>query len=128
MRVLIVTPTVVAFATGGAGLAELVDLDVPDGSSKLAAFQRIVGGYIEGVSPPEGDWAAYCNEEGKYMGLAPNHPATELAGKLGWQGAGWDVLCGVVVFFGDDGEGNSITVPPHVIDTARTMSILPQEA
>jgi hypothetical protein len=88
MQVLVVNPTVVAFATGGAGVAELVDLDIPgrDGS-KLDAFQKIVGGYIEGVSPPEGD-------------------------------------CGVVVFFGDDGTGDSVSVPAHVVETARALMLL----
>lgn len=63
--------------------------------SGLAAFQKIVGGYIEAVRP----WPnvhAYVNEEGKLQGLAPNFAL------------GGEVVVGPAVFSKSDDEGEDI--------------------
>ncbi|MGH3497428.1 MAG: DUF3846 domain-containing protein [Nocardioidaceae bacterium] len=84
---------------------------VPD----LHTLHALVGGYIEGVADTWGTWIAYCNEEGKLLGL----PVNVRAG---------DVLCGPVVFLGppDPAEsGDSAAVPVHVTSLARTCGYLP---
>ena len=47
--------------------------DEPD----LKTAQEFVGGYVEGISFPNGDYLI-VNEEGKLMGLELNEPATKL--------------------------------------------------
>ena len=47
--------------------------DEPD----LKTAQEFVGGYVEGISFPNGDYLI-VNEEGKLMGLEVNEPATKL--------------------------------------------------
>jgi hypothetical protein len=47
--------------------------DEPD----LKTAQDFVGGYVEGISFPNGDYLI-VNEEGKLMGLELNEPATKL--------------------------------------------------
>ena len=43
----------------------------------LESAQKFVGGYVEGISFPNGDYLI-VNEEGKLMGLEVNEPATKL--------------------------------------------------
>jgi len=43
----------------------------------LESAQKFVGGYVEGISFPNGDYLI-VNEEGKLMGLELNEPATKL--------------------------------------------------
>ena len=43
----------------------------------LESAQEFVGGYVEGISFPNGDYLI-VNEEGKLMGLEVNEPATKL--------------------------------------------------
>ena len=43
----------------------------------LESAQEFVGGYVEGISFPNGDYLI-VNEEGKLMGLELNEPATKL--------------------------------------------------
>lgn len=71
----------------------------------LNVLQAAVGGYIEivpgfDVYEFEGEWrpcVAYCNEDGKIIGLPKNDTATAL-----WLGS-HDVLVGdVVILVGDD--------------------------
>ncbi len=96
---------------------EVLDTEI---GTDLDSLQTAVGGWIEGVSPVEGDWHAYCDEEGKLKGLPINHRATRLAHYLGWPEG--DVLCGPVVFVGEyDDEGEITDVPRHVIEAAMTM-------
>lgn len=59
--------------------------------NELERFQRIVGGYIEIVQLGNGI-VMVLNEEGKLMGLPPNIHI------------GHDILVGVVIFVGVEGE------------------------
>lgn len=103
IRALVVTPD------GGAQVVET--------GTGLADFQRLVGGYLEGVgSSVTAEWFAYCDEEGKLKGLPPNIRATDLAISLGWRSNG-DSLCGPVVFVGMK-EGEETDVPSFVVETA----------
>jgi|TARA_R110000765_G_scaffold335353_1_gene425748 hypothetical protein len=43
----------------------------------LREAQKFVGGYVEGINFPNGDYML-VNEEGKLTGLAPNLKATKL--------------------------------------------------
>ena len=43
----------------------------------LELAQEFVGGYVEGITFPNGDYLI-VNEEGKLMGLEVNEPATKL--------------------------------------------------
>ena len=43
----------------------------------LESAQEFVGGYVEGITFPNGDFLI-VNEEGKLMGLEVNEPATKL--------------------------------------------------
>jgi hypothetical protein len=43
----------------------------------LESAQKFVGGYVEGISFPNGDYLI-VNEEGKLKGLELNEPATKL--------------------------------------------------
>jgi hypothetical protein len=43
----------------------------------LESAQKFVGGYVEGISFPNGDYLI-VNEEGKLRGLELNEPATKL--------------------------------------------------
>ena len=43
----------------------------------LESAQEFVGGYVEGITFPNGDYLI-VNEEGKLMGLEVNEPATKL--------------------------------------------------
>ena len=43
----------------------------------LKSAQEFVGGYVEGITFPNGDYLI-VNEEGKLMGLEVNEPATKL--------------------------------------------------
>lgn len=89
--------------------------------SDLTALQIRVGGYIEAVSPAAGNWHAYCDEEGKLIGLPVNVPATQLAHLLGWpQG---DILSGTVVFLGDGKDGEEDDVPEAVVQQALEIGI-----
>ena len=45
--------------------------EVVEVENTLKTFQDIVGGYIE-TFPLTSDMLVICNEEGKFMGLAPN--------------------------------------------------------
>lgn len=103
VRALVVTPD---------GSARLIPVEV-----NLSALQSVVGGYLEAVSL-RADCHAYCNEEGKLLGLPVNGTATVLAGRLGWPGVGSDVLCGPVLFLGSDSDGGEADVPERVVDLA----------
>jgi len=61
------------------------------------ALRDAVGGYIEIVRLPRyRDICIVCNEEGKLLGLEPNFLLREYR----------DIICGNVVFAGDDGCGD----------------------
>ncbi len=90
-------------------------------SSLLGALQKTVGGYIEAVSPAEGDWVLYCNEEGKLQGLPVNNLATRLINELMPGFAQHDVLVGTVVFVGSTASGGSTDVPAEVITVLESM-------
>lgn len=79
----------------------------------------IGGGWLEGVDGP--GWHGYCDEEGKLKRLPANLPATALAHACGWPYAA-DLLCGPVVFLGNDPEGEEADVPQHVVAVWREMS------
>ena len=95
----------------------------PDGNcglihepADLNTMQGLVGGFIEPVSPAEGSWHAWINDEGKNEGLPVNPYATNLARKLGWVGVPGDELVGPVVFVGDSPDGNDVDVPAVVLE------------
>lgn len=67
----------------------------------LAAFQTIVGGYIEGVRIYD-DLCCYINDEGKLKNLEPNFVIP--------MAAGYDIVCGPAVFFRVDLEGNETSL------------------
>ena len=78
------------------------------GKPRLMHLQRAVGGYLEAAAIRE-DLTAYCNEEGKLDGLAPNLPATRFLDVRG------DVIAGPVVVIGPaDREGNDTALPADV--------------
>lgn len=69
---------------------------------KLETFRSIVGGHIESCHCPGlttlGGIMAYCNEEGKLLGLQPNFVIADRAGNV------LDIIVGTVVFFRNQGE------------------------
>lgn len=100
------------------GAAEVLEV-VPS----LTVFQGLLnGGWLEAISGvktlPDGsvcEWSAYCDEEGKIKGLAPNRLATAVAQSLNW-GAD-DFLCGPVIFLGaPDDEGEDTSIPQPILD------------
>ena len=56
---------------------ELKIIDNVKDEPTLESAQKFVGGYVEGISFPNGDYLI-VNEEGKLMGLELNEPATKL--------------------------------------------------
>ena len=73
-----------------------------DGAS-LKFLQKVVGGYIEHIGTPDGQYDYWVNEEGKLQGLRINNCATDLLGTMWPDWRGWDVLCGNVVITGNKG-------------------------
>jgi|SRR5262245_6985500 len=91
----------------------------PDGTVKhteieysLESFQKVVGGYIEGVFGPVA--IVYVDEEGLLKRLPANPVATKFAQEI--LGAGvW--LHGTALILGTgDREGNDTPVRPEVVD------------
>jgi hypothetical protein len=78
------------------------------GKPTLTDLQSAVGGYIE-VVPHDGDFTAYCDEEGKLNGQPVNSAATIFLGVRG------DILMGPVVLIGGpDDEGEDTPLPAAV--------------
>lgn len=84
----------------------------------LQMLQEVIGGHIEYVSL--GLQCAYCNEEGKLLGLPVNRRATRLA--FGYLMG--DQLCGDVLVFSPGGENGS-DVMDGTIDYVNAMVPLP---
>jgi hypothetical protein len=94
-RALIVTPD---------GKVERVDID------GIQALQDAVGGYIELVPTGFPGTAAYVNEDGRRLGLAPNQLASYLVRPdYLWAGP----IVGPLVLFGVDGA-DEVDVPEDV--------------
>ena len=72
----------------------------------LEDFQKVVGGWIEGISINE-HLTMYCNEEGKILGLPVNHLATYFVKNLRPFN---DFICGDVVFSKINEEGEEISL------------------
>ena len=72
----------------------------------LEDFQKVVGGFIEGISINK-DLTMYCNEEGKILKLPINYLATYFVKGLRPFN---DVICGNVVFSKIDKEGEEISL------------------
>lgn len=76
--------------------------EVREIKNTLKAMQAIVGGNIEALQITE-SVICYLNDEGKLIKLAPNfvimHDITVC-----------DIVCGPVVFFRSDGDGNEISL------------------
>jgi hypothetical protein len=108
-----------ALVIGENGAAEVKDIDT-DGN----ALRELIGGWLEGVRAQiaEGEWFAYCDEEGKLKQRPVNMPATVLARHLGW-GMN-DVLCGTVVFVAQGKDGEDADVPDGVLDATRDLGLL----
>lgn len=93
----------------------------------LAAFQAIVGGFIETFPVPPADVQAdstevatmIINEEGKIHGLPMNPVATELASA--WLRPG-DYIVGPAIVFGSVVNGDETDVPKVVIDRIGDIS------
>lgn len=89
---------------------------------KLAQFQALVGGWIEGIYG-DSDWTGYLDEEGKIKGLPLNTTADFVARALGWQGDLRDNLVGPVVFLGGaDEAGDATSVTDQVSDLIERMT------
>lgn len=89
---------------------------VDDIEDTLAAFQRVVGGYIEQVGTE--DVSIFLNEEGKIHGLPVNELATSLWWLLCPAMTGVDAICGPVLITGRSGPNNA-PVPQRMIDLYR---------
>ncbi len=90
-------------------------VEVRELDASLASYQRLVGGYIEGVQITE-TVRMYCNEEGKIYGLPANYRATDYLWEHNSDWVDKDVLCGnVVIFGGFDQEDNDLSVLAEVI-------------
>jgi hypothetical protein len=84
-------------------------------SADLDTLQRIVGGNLEAVDLPEAGAHAYCNEEGKLLGLPVNLTATGIIDRLQPGFARRDLLCGDVGFLGTGPGGEEADVPPTLL-------------
>lgn len=83
----------------------------------LAAWQHLVGGYIEGIHGP--GWSAYVNEEGRLDELPPNAAASIFVRDHG--ALGYGVLVGPVVLFGPaDEDGNETDAPAWLVEQLTT--------
>lgn len=72
----------------------------------LEDFQKVVGGFIEGISISK-DITMYCNEEGKLLGLPVNNLATYFVKTLRTFN---DFICGNVIFSKINKEGEEISL------------------
>ena len=61
--------------------------------TSLRAMQAVVGGPIQAVYPFDEPVALICHEEGKLLGLEPNRPLTDSAGRMYDLIAGTFFLC-----------------------------------
>jgi Domain of unknown function (DUF3846) len=93
-----------------------IKTDVPDD------LQAAVGGYIEAVTGR--DWHAYLNEDGNSLGLSGNPLASVL---LRYLGRPVGMVVGTVVFLGNLGS-QEYDVPPYVVEAARVMGEIEEEA
>ena len=84
----------------------------------LNAFQQIVGGLIEPVSPYGGDWVAFAHEEGKITG-EPRNMFAEIICKVNGLEIFPDWLAGTVFFVGSTPLGESVDVPERFAQYAR---------
>jgi predicted RNA-binding Zn-ribbon protein involved in translation (DUF1610 family) len=100
------------------GATPLLDTRIPPNLESIRA--AIGGGWIEGVgSTIDGDWHAYCDEEGKIKRLPLNERATRIAHVLGWPHG--DVLVGTVIFMGNGPHGTEADVPKGVLELALSL-------
>ena len=72
----------------------------------LEDFQKVVGGWIEGISIGQ-NITMYCNEEGKIIGLPVNYLATYIVQNMRQF---TDVVCGNVIFSKIDKDGEEISL------------------
>ena len=70
----------------------------------LETYQKIVGGYIEGIGKTITDVFLFCNEEGKLLQLEPNFI---------YHG---DLIVGTVFAVRSDSEGNFVSVTQEDIE------------
>ena len=83
----------------------------------LEALNAAVGGYIEGISIPNG--FMFCHDEAKLCGAPINAIATQLF-ESRWGKT--DTICGDVCITGDaDSEGESMTVTPEIVEKVRLL-------
>lgn len=93
-------------------------VDVNDGLGHTSTLQAAVGGYIQGVALSDG--FLFCNEEGKNQGLAMNPKATQLVSRD--RDYYPDFIVGTVVVVGPpDSEGDSLPIPPVLIERCRNL-------
>lgn len=76
--------------------------EVREIENTLEAFRAIVGGNIEALRISDSVFC-YLNDEGKLINLAPNFVITRCKTVC-------DIVCGPVVFFRSDGEGNETSL------------------
>lgn len=86
---------------------DLTTVTIPSADAELEILQRLVGGYIEGVTLPADGLIGFVNEEGKILDLPANERAT-----LGMHGRllPGDFISGTLVVTGpynEDGDPTS---------------------
>ena len=91
------------------------ELKVVDMEVNLSSLQHTVSGfieniYIEGLS--ERKIVCYGNEEAKILELEPNF-------QLVMDGKVYDIVCGTVIFVGDDGEGGDKSLRRYNVEAIR---------
>ena len=86
--------------------------EVRDVEDDFTTYQKVVGGYIEGIIT--GDFTMYVNEEGVLDGLPLNRVATAFIEDA--TGRGLDIYGPVIILGPPDSEGNDTSVLPHITE------------
>jgi hypothetical protein len=93
---------VLFFPVGGSAEVRHVEGDT------LRAFQKLVGGYVEGMNLEDG-LQLICNEEGKLTGLPPNRHVQAVG----------DVILGPFVVSRHDAQGEAVDVTDADVEKYR---------
>lgn len=92
----------------------------------LKTLQGIVGGWIEAI--PTEHCVFFADEDGKDKGCPTNTLATYLWWHYRPEMERIDVLSGpIFVTGGDDGQGDSLPVPPEVVETFERIKAIYEE-
>jgi len=88
---------------------------VVDMHISLMSLQNVVGGFIESICIEglrERKIICYCNEGGKILELEPNF-------RLVMGGEVCDIVCGTVIFLGDDEDGGEKSLNRYNIEVIK---------